>query len=75
MPPQAPCGVLLECRQARIHFGGFAGDDRRRADLLRQYLADEILEEYREMIATYLEDTGLGLAAQTVRAQEWEHDV
>jgi hypothetical protein len=40
-----------------------------------EHLADEILEEYREMIATYLEDTGLGLAAQTVRAQEWEHDV
>lgn len=38
-------------------------------------LADEILEDYREMIAQYMEDTGLGLAAYVLREKEWEYDV
>ena len=38
-------------------------------------LADEILEDYREMVAQYFEETGLGLAAHVLRQQEWEHDV
>jgi len=38
-------------------------------------LADEILGDYRELIAQYFEETGLGLAAHVLRQQEWEHDV
>ena len=35
-------------------------------------LADEILGDYRELIAQYFEETGLGLAAHVLRQQEWE---
>lgn len=37
-------------------------------------LADEILAEYREMIAEYMEETEMGLAAHVIREQEWESD-
>lgn len=37
-------------------------------------LADKILGDYREMIAEYLEETEMGLAAHVVREQEWEYD-
>lgn len=38
-------------------------------------LADEILADYREIIAEYLDDGELHLAAEVVRSQEWESDV
>ena len=38
-------------------------------------LARDILAEYREVIAEYLDEDGYHLAAQVVRDEEWEHDV
>lgn len=38
-------------------------------------LADEILTDYRSLIAEYLEETEMGLAAHVIREQEWESEL
>jgi hypothetical protein len=53
-----------QARIARIFGMGKYGEE----------LAAEILGEYREMIAQYMEETGGGLAAYVIRSQEWEYD-